>query len=116
MKKSIILIMLFSLIILGSCSLGVQDTNDDDNDDEVSYSEARVRFILADISLGGPISYYESYTDDDNCVEAVDRWNSGVRVTNIEDFEKKHVNNSWYIVYTGTETTIDGMDVVLSTD
>ncbi len=62
-----------------------------------SYNEARVRYILLDISLGGPIDYYRGFPNDPNAVEAVNRWDAGVRVRNIENFERKIVDGYWSI-------------------
>ncbi|MEW6684621.1 MAG: hypothetical protein AB1393_00255 [Candidatus Edwardsbacteria bacterium] len=82
-----------------------------------AYDEARVRYIMADMSLGGPVSYYRGYPNDANAVEAVRRWDGGVRVTNANRFERKIVGEkSWQIVYKGTNRTIDRMDVRLTTD
>ena len=81
-----------------------------------SYGEARVRYIMADISLGGPISYYRSYPNDDNAVEALRRWDDGVRVTNRSRFERHVEDGGPGIVYARTRTVIDGMDVRLTTD
>jgi putative AlgH/UPF0301 family transcriptional regulator len=82
-----------------------------------SYGEARVRYIMADMTLGGPVSYYRGYVDtDENAAEAVSRWDDGVRVTNSGSFGRKIVGGSWQIVYDGTERTIDGMDVRLTSD
>ncbi|MEW6685850.1 MAG: hypothetical protein AB1393_06555, partial [Candidatus Edwardsbacteria bacterium] len=79
-----------------------------------AYDEARVRYIMADMSLGGPVSYYRGYPNDANAVEAVRRWDDGVRVTNASRFERKIVGEKgWQIVYKGTNRTIDGMDVRL---
>ena len=74
-------------------------------------SEERVRYILADITCGGPVAYYRQHLDDKNAREAVNRWENGVRVTNPNSFERKIVNGSWTITYKGTNRAIDGMDV-----
>ncbi len=80
------------------------------------YDEARIRYIMADMSLGGPVSYYRGYPEDLNAVEAVRRWSNGVRVTNANQFQRRIVEGkSWQIVYKGTKRTIDGMDVILTT-
>jgi hypothetical protein len=69
---------------------------------------------MADMSLGGPVSYYRSYVDTDaNAAQAVSRWDDGYRVANKSSFQRKIVDGSWLIVYSGTETGIDGMDVRL---
>jgi len=79
------------------------------------YDEAQVRYILADIQLGGVDAYYRQWSDQAMAVEAIRRWDAGVRVTNIESFERKVVG-AWMVVYQGTSTQISGWDVILSTD
>jgi hypothetical protein len=69
---------------------------------------------MADMSLGGPVSYYRGHTWDPNAVEAVRRWDSGIRVTNLEKFERKIVGGTWKITYKGTNNVINGMDVMLT--
>jgi hypothetical protein len=82
----------------------------------VVYSEARVRYILTDVTLGGPLSYYRDRSYAPDPAEAVHRWDLGVRVLNVDQFERKIVNGQWTIVYKGTNQRIDGMDVILNTD
>ncbi len=79
-------------------------------------NEARVRYIMADITGGGPLSYYLAYMDEPDVYEAVQRWQSGVRVRNGQSFDRRIVNGSWTIVYSGTSRRINGMDVRLTTD
>jgi hypothetical protein len=80
------------------------------------FDEARVRYILADSQLGGVIDYYRQFPDDPNATEAVSRWDAGVRVENIAQFERKIIEcKGWQVVYAGTEVTINGMDVILYT-
>jgi len=81
-----------------------------------AYDEASVRYILADMALGGPVSYYRAHTDEDDPCEAVGRYDDGVRCTNSDDFERKIVDGSWRIVYSGTTTRISGTDVRLTGD
>jgi hypothetical protein len=80
------------------------------------WNEARVRYIMADISLGGPISYYRGFPGDPNAVEALRRWDNGVRVTNKNRFERHVEDGGPGITYKGTLDVIDGMDVKLNTD
>lgn len=79
-----------------------------------NVGEARIRYIMADIQLSGLDSYYRNFPDDPEAAEAVRRWDQGIRVVNIDQFERKIVNETWQIVYVGTETTINGMDVILT--
>jgi hypothetical protein len=82
----------------------------------LTTDEARVRYILADIQLGEVDGYYREHVDAEEVAEALRRWDAGIIITNIDQFERKSVNQNWQVVYAGTETLIDGNDVVLSTD
>jgi hypothetical protein len=82
----------------------------------LTTDESRVRYILADIQLGGVDGYYREHVDAEEVAEALRRWDAGITVTNIIQFERKIVNENWQVVYSGTETLIDGSDVLLSTD
>ncbi len=53
---------------------------------------------------------------DEETAEALRRWDGGIRVENIEEFERKLVNGQWQIVHTGTENPIIGIDVILTSD
>ncbi len=81
-----------------------------------TYNEATVRYILLDISLGAPVSFYRSFTDDPNSVEAVRRWDNGVRVQNASSFERKDLGGDlgWTIVYKNTTERVSGMEAWLS--
>jgi Tol biopolymer transport system component len=76
--------------------------------------EAQIRYILADGQLGG-IDYYRNFLDQPAVAEAVRRWDACVRVSNLDQFERKDVpNKGWLVTYKNTEQQIDGMDVILS--
>lgn len=81
------------------------------------YDEARVRIILADIELGGPYEYYADKTDPAS-IEAIARWNRGVRVANIDQFQRKIVTiggeDQIAIVIAGTDQFANGLDVQLT--
>jgi Tol biopolymer transport system component len=81
-----------------------------------SFDEAEVRYILADIQLGNVADYYRQFLDQPNVAEAIRRWDAGITVTNIDQFERKLVGGTWQVVYAGTETLIDGKDVLLTSD
>jgi hypothetical protein len=83
---------------------------------QCAYDEARVRYILADISLGGSIGYYRGFPDNPNAHEALRRWQRGVRVVNLDQFERPFEDGGFGIVYVGTCDLIDGLDVDLNTD
>ncbi|MBI5934024.1 MAG: hypothetical protein HY867_09975 [Chloroflexi bacterium] len=78
--------------------------------------EGRVRYILADAQLGNVIGYYRGQTGDAAAVEAVSRWDAYIRAENISSFERKTVGGTWQVVYAGTNTTINGLDVILTKD
>lgn len=78
--------------------------------------KARVRYILADIQLGNVIDYYRENISDEETAEAIRQWDAGIRVININDFERKLINGQWQVIYAGTETPINGSDVILSTE
>lgn len=76
--------------------------------------DVRVRYMLADMQLGDVVDYYRQFTDDLAVATAVKWWDIGVRVENIQQFERKIVGYAgWKIVYAGTENATDGMDVKL---
>jgi hypothetical protein len=82
----------------------------------LTTDESRVRYILADIQLGGVDGYYREHVDAEEVAEALRRWDAGITVTNIDQFERKLIGDTWQVVYAGTETLIDGKDVLLTTD
>ena len=105
-NKSLVIFLLVAGLI---CSLGAFNP-------ALAYNEARVRYILVDISLGGPIHYYREFPENPNAREAVNRWEHGVRVLNLDQFERCDDGYGPGIVYAGTCDIIDGMDVDLTTD
>lgn len=83
------------------------------------WSEAQVRYIMIDLALGAPISFYEKCVkgNDPIAIEPMRRWNNGIRVVNAEKFKRCLVPElGWKIVYKGTNTPIDPMHVALTTD
>ncbi|MEJ5241104.1 MAG: hypothetical protein WHS87_07900 [Anaerolineales bacterium] len=78
--------------------------------------EARIRYIMADIQLSGLDEYYRGFPDDPFAAEAIARWDRGIRVVNIDKFERKLVNGQWTITYARTDTPVNGMDIRLSSD
>ena len=81
-----------------------------------AYYESAVRVILADMQLAGIVDAYRARTSDANVREALRRWDAGVRVVNLSRFERKAVAGQWRIVYEGTESPINGADVIMYTD
>jgi Tol biopolymer transport system component len=78
--------------------------------------EAQIRYILADAMFNG-IDYYRSHNDTDATAEAIRRWDACVRVSNVDQFERKEIAvQGWLVTYKGTEQPIDGMDVTLTAE
>ena len=86
---------------------------------DLAYPETNVRYFLADISLGGSIEFYRRVAEEAHemgCLEAVTRWDNGIRVTNLEQFERKRLKGKVVITRRDAETRISGMEVTLSSD
>lgn len=93
---------------------------------DVVWREPQVRYLLADMTGGGKVEMYRQYAvveHDPDSREAIRLWDSGVRVVNMGDFERKWVTNSFgkdgrvfRVVQRGTDRTITGGEVVLSND
>lgn len=81
-----------------------------------AQNEARIRYILADITLSGDVAYYRAQTRNIDAVGAILRWDSGVRVVNASQFERRLVEGNVFITYAGTDQMINGMDVRLTSD
>ena len=81
-----------------------------------AYDEAYIRIIMLDITLGGTYSYFRSHSDEPGPAEAIRRWDSGIRVTNADQFERKQVYGEWRQTYRGTNGQVDGMEVRLTSD
>jgi len=81
-----------------------------------STNESHVRYIMTDIQLANHSDNYRVNITDEETAEALRRWDAGIRVVNIDKFERKLVNGQWQIVYKGTKKTIIGEDVILVSD
>ena len=81
------------------------------------YNESTVRYIMLDISLGGPISFYRN-ANDANSIEAVARWDKGIRIQNYSSFERKDLGGDlgWTVVYKNTTQRVPGMIAWLSNE
>ncbi len=78
-----------------------------------TYDERSVRYILADIQIGHVASFYRGHSSP-NDKEAIRRWDAGVRVANINKFDRVVVwGKSWQIVYKGTTRTVNPTDIML---
>jgi hypothetical protein len=82
----------------------------------ISTNESHVRYILTDIQLGNIDDEYQAKIADEETAEALRRWDAGIRVENITEFERRIVNRQWVIVYKGSENPIKGEDVTLTSD
>ncbi len=86
---------------------------------DVAYPEVNARYFLADICLGGSRDFYHRAAEaahEMGCQEAVARYDSGVKVANLDQLERKVVNGKTIIARKGTNERIKGDDVKLSTD
>jgi hypothetical protein len=92
----------------------------------VIYREPQVRYLLADMCMGGNANQYVQYATverDPDSREAVRLFTSGARVLNTNDFERKWIPNVhgkdgrvMRIVFRGTQRTITGNEVLLTSD
>jgi hypothetical protein len=84
---------------------------------DTAWSEPFVRYILADLALGGPLSYYEDTSADPNASEALRRWKSGVRPSEPERYGRRLLLGAgWKVVSAGTDVPVDGSEIRLNTD
>lgn len=86
---------------------------------DVPYPETNVRYFLADMMLGGSRDFYQRTAEaahEMGCQEAVARFEAGVKITNLDQFERKQVEGKTLITRIGTNERISGMLVKLSTD
>ena len=93
---------------------------------QVIWREPQVRYLIADLSLGGKVQLYRDYAAkerDPDSREAIRLWDAGARVVNTNNFERRWVTNKYgkdgrvmRVVFHGTERTITGNEVVLSSD
>ena len=88
--------------------------------------EPQVRYLLAHLALGGEPQQYRGYATverDPDSREAIRLWDAGTRVVNIDDFELKVLAHPagkdgkiLRVVLRGTERTIHGNEVFLTSD
>ena len=86
---------------------------------DVLYPETNVRYFLADMYLGGSREFYHRTAESAHemgCQEAVARFDAGVKITNLDQFERKKVDGQTLITRKGSNERITGMNVKLSTD
>jgi hypothetical protein len=89
------------------------------------WHEPQVRYLIADLCLGGNARMYRQYGEegDPDSHEAIRLWDAGARVVNTNDFERKWIacaaakdGKVMRIVFRGTDRTINGTEIVLSSD
>jgi hypothetical protein len=86
---------------------------------DLAYPEVNVRYFLADMMLGGSRDFYHRTAESAHemgCQEAVARFDGGVKVTNLDQFERKKVDGKIRITRKGSNQRISGNEVKLSSD
>ena len=86
---------------------------------DLPYPEVNVRYFLADMMLGGSRDFYHRTSEtahEMGCLEAVARFDSSVKVTNLDQFERKKVDGKVLITLKNSLHRISGSEVQLSTD
>lgn len=86
---------------------------------DLAYPEANVRYFMADMFLGGSRDFYwrtAEIAHEMGCLEAVLRFDAGVKVTNLDQFERKQVDGKVLITRKGSNERIGGSVVKLSSD
>ena len=86
---------------------------------DLAYPEVNVRYFLADMYLGGSRDFYHRTAEaahEMGCQEAVARYDAGVKIANLDQFERKKVDGKVLITRKGSNERISGMLVKLSTD
>ena len=86
---------------------------------DFAYPEVNVRYFMADMMLGGSRDFYYRTAEaahEMGCREAVARYDGGVRITNLDQFERKNVGGKVLVTRKGSDQRISGSEVKLSTD
>lgn len=86
---------------------------------DLPYPEVNARYFLADMCLGGSRDFYARAAEtahEKGCEEAVLRFDQGVKITNLDQLERKKVNGQTLITRKGSNDRISGSEVKLSTD
>ena len=86
---------------------------------DLAYPEVNVRYFMADMALGGSRDFYwrtAEVAHEMGCLEAVLRHDAGVKLTNLDQFERQQVDGKTVITRKGSKDRISGVDVSLSTD
>jgi hypothetical protein len=122
MKAPVLLVILLTACSVSSTPVSAQSADWQ----SVIWREPQVRYLLADMTGSGKSDLYRKYATeerDPDSREAIRLWDAGVRVVNMADFERKWVTNQFgndgrvfRVVHRGTDRTITGQEVVLSSD
>lgn len=83
---------------------------------EKLYNEQKVRYIIADLSLGAELSDYLPQFNNPDVQEALTRRADRVTVSNVSQFERIKLNGKWIIVIKGSTTPVDAKTIALDTD
>ena len=86
---------------------------------DLAYPEVNVRYFLADMLLGGSRDFYHRTAEaahEMGCQEAVARYDAGVKVTNLDQFERKQVDGKTLITRKGSNERISGNEIKLNID
>jgi hypothetical protein len=86
---------------------------------DVPYPEVNVRYFLADMLLGGSRDFYHRTAEaahEMGCQEAVARYDAGVKVTNLDQIERKKVDGKALITRKGSNERISGNEIKLNSD
>jgi len=86
---------------------------------DLPYPEVNVRYFLADMLLGGSRDFYHRTAEaahEMGCQEAVARYDAGVKVTNLDQFERKKVDGKTLITRKGSKERISGNEIKLNSD
>jgi hypothetical protein len=115
--------VLLSLLLCASTSAARAQSADWHH---VIWREPQVRYLLADMTLGGNVALYRKYAAEEkepDSREAIRLWDAGARVVNTNDFERRWVTNQFSqngrvmrVVLRGSARTISGQEVKLSAD
>lgn len=116
------LLLLTGLMAIASGSLHGQSADWQ----QVIWREPQVRYLIADMSLGGNVQLYRDYAAkerDPDSREAIRLWDAGTRAVNTNEFERRWVTNKlakdgrvMRVVFRGSNRTITGHEVLLSSD
>ena len=84
------------------------------------YKEPHVRYLIADMTLGGSPDYYKQHAHDAVPAVALKEWAAGARLMNTNQFERRRIKTpygeSMRVVFKGADHTATGTDLLLTTD